>query len=236
MSLTERDGRHGLVAWRAGPVRVVRRSKHEVEFGLGIHLSAGVAHTYFYPQHVYAPGSLKLPFSPGIFFRDIHAFGGADGRDLYGWRYFAPGTPADGFRIDGRMDAAELAFTNASGDWFALAHQGGAILFVTRLSEALARAIPMRLVYRDDAARAAPPETKPGTVPLVGYEGRDIQRLPGGRYAFALHIFGLPRFRPGDERRVIAELDHPVAADMTAAWPALPPRPDAGSTTLPPGA
>ena len=47
----------------------------------------------------------------------------------------------------------------------------GAILFVTRLSEALARSVPLRLVYRDDAARGAPPESSPGTVPLVGYDG-----------------------------------------------------------------
>jgi hypothetical protein len=229
MTLTERDGRHALVAWTSGPVRVVRRSKHEVQIGLGIHLSAGVAHTYFYPRHVYVPGSLKLPFSPGILFRDIHAFAGADGRDLRGWRYHAPGTPPGGFQVDGRMDAAEQAFTNARGDWLALAHKGAALLFVVRLSEPLARAVPIRLVYRDDTT-AAPPETSPGTLPLVGWEGRDIQRLPGGRYTFALHVFQLPRYRPGDERKVIAQLDAPVSADVSAVWPPLPtgPKPPAG--------
>src|SRR5262249_42131447 len=67
-SISERDGRHALVAWTAGPVRVVRRSRHAVDIGLGIRLTAGLAHTFFYAEHVYAPGAMKLPFSPSVFF------------------------------------------------------------------------------------------------------------------------------------------------------------------------
>src|SRR5439155_15905952 len=116
-ALKEQHGGHQLIAWRAGAVRVVRRSRHQVVVGLGIRLTAGLAHTYFYARHVFGPGSLKLPFSPGILFRDITAYGGVDGRDLRGWRYYAPGAPADGFTVDGRMDDKELAFAS-HGDWF----------------------------------------------------------------------------------------------------------------------
>jgi hypothetical protein len=213
--LNERQGRHDLIAWRAGPVRVVRRSRHQVVIGLGIHLTAGLAHTYFYPQHVYGPGSLKLPFSPGILFRDITAYGGVDGRDLRGWRYHAPGTPPGGLHVDGHMDDVESRFTS-SGEWFVLAHGDEAILFVTRMSENLRRGVPISLLYRDDAARPNPPEDVPGTVPLVGYRARDIEKLPGGRYTFALHIFTLVPYRTGDERAVIAQLDAPVTRETTA--------------------
>jgi hypothetical protein len=216
--LNEQQGHHELIAWRAGPVRVIRRSRHHVVIGLGIHLTAGVANTYFYPRHVYGPGSLKLPFSPGILFRDISAYGGVDGRDLRGWRYHAPGTPEKGFLVDGHMDDAERAFSS-SGDWFVLAHQDGALLFVTRMSENLRSAIALRLVYRDDASRPNSPESVPGTVPLAGYEGRGIEKLPGGRYQFALHIFVLDRYRRGDERRIIDALDTPVTAELTAEGP-----------------
>src|SRR5262249_54441748 len=67
--LNEQQGHHELIAWKVGPVRTVRRSRHQVVVGLGIHLTAGVANTYFYARHVYGPGSLKLPFSPGVLFR-----------------------------------------------------------------------------------------------------------------------------------------------------------------------
>src|SRR5215813_15042445 len=118
-TLNEQQGHHELIAWKAGPVRVIRRSRHQVVVGLGIHLTAGLANTFFYPQHVYGPGSLKLPFSPGLLFREITAYGGVDCRDLRGWRYFAPGAPAKGFLVDGQMDDAKRAFA-ASGDWFVL--------------------------------------------------------------------------------------------------------------------
>jgi hypothetical protein len=212
--LDESKGRHQLIAWTAGPVRVVRRSRHQVTIGLGIRLTAGTAHTYFYPQHVFGPGKLHLPFSPGIFFRSITAFGGADGRDLRGWRYHAPGTPPGGLAIDGHMDDAERAFA-ASGDWFLAARDGAAVLFVLRLSENLARAVPLRLVYRDDAERPNPPELDPGTVPLMGFEGRHIEQLPGGKYGFEVSIFGLDHYHDGDEQRLLAELAAPVVVSVT---------------------
>jgi len=212
-TLNEGQGEHELIAWKAGPVRVIRRSRHQVVVGLGIHLTAGLANTFFYPHHVYGPGSLKLPFSPGILFREITAYGAIDGRDLRGWRYIAQGTPAGGFAIDGHMDDAEHAF-DSSGDWFVLTHGEDAILFVTRMSENLRHGITLKLLYRDDATRPNPPERVPGTVPLAGYEGSGVEKLPGGRYTFALHIFTLEHYHGGDERPVLAQLDAPLAVSV----------------------
>ena len=213
--LNERQGEHELVAWKAGPVRVVRRSLHHVRI-VGIHLTAARAHSYFYPRHVFGPGSMKLPVSPGWVFRDIAAFGGADFRDLRGWRYHAPGTPPEGFHIDGHMDETERAF-DASGDWFVLNHGEEAIMMVTRMSENLRRAIRLKLVYVDDAERHDPPEAAPGSVPLVGYRGLDVERLPADRYQFQLRIFVLTPYHAGDERRVLAQLDTPLRVEVTPA-------------------
>lgn len=220
--LDESKGHHELIAWKAGPVRVVRRSRHQVTIGLGIRLTAGTAHTYFYPQHVYGPGALHLPFSPGIFFRSITAFGGADFRDLRGWHYHAPGTPPEGLLIDGRMDDAERAFAGA-GDWFLVSQDGQALMFVMRMTENLAQAIPLRIVYRDDAARPNPPEREPGTVPLMGYEGRGVERLAGGKYGFQISVFAIDHYRSGDEQHLLAALHAPLVATVTAAGPASAP-------------
>ena len=214
--LNEQQGEHQLVAWKAGPVRVVRRSLHEVRIGLGIHLTAARAHSYFYPRHVFGPGSMKLPVSPGWVFRDITALGGADFRDLRGWRYHAPGTPPEGFHVDGHMDDAERTF-DATGDWFVLAHGEQALMMVTRMSENLRRAVRLKLVYVDDADRHAPPEAVAGSVPLVGYRGLDVERLPADRYQFQLRIFNLTPYHAGDERRVLSQLDAPLRVDVTPA-------------------
>jgi hypothetical protein len=213
-AISERDGHHALVAWTAGPVRVVRRSRHSVDIGLGIQLSAGLAHTFFYADHVYGPGALKLPFSPSVFFSDITAMGGVDLQGLEGWHYIAPGAEPPGFSIDGHMDQRERAF-KGQGSWFALVGDGQGIMVAMTMSENLRRAIPLSLVYIDDAQRRAPPEFVPGSVPLVGIEGREGQRLQKGRYTFQLRIIGLPGYRPGDEQRELSRLDAPLTADVT---------------------
>lgn len=226
--LTEHDAEHRLIAWRAGAVRVVRRSRHDVDLlGIGLRISAGVANTAFYPLHVFAPGALKLPISPGIVFRRISAMGGVDLRDLRGWRFVAPGTPPDGFAIDGTTDDAERAF-HADGSWFVLVHEREAILVTITLSENLARAIPFEVVYVDDATRAAPPERERGSVPLVGFRSRDIARLPADRYRFDLRVFLLPDYRPDTAARVLRERSTPVVVTVRrpappAAAPASPP-------------
>jgi hypothetical protein len=159
---------------------------------------------------------MKLPFSPGVFFRNIDAVGGADGRELRGWRYHANGVPRGGFSVDGRVSDEEKRFA-ALGDWFVLAERERALLFAVRLSENLAREVPLHLVFRDDAATPFPPEKEPGTQPLVGFEGHHIESLPGGRYQFALHIFALPAFEEGDQRAILRALDTPVTAAVTGA-------------------
>jgi hypothetical protein len=214
-TLDETQGEHELIAWKAGPVRVVRRSRHRVYLGAGLYLTAGLAHTYFYAEHVFGPGSMKLPFSPALLFRDITAWGGADFRDLRGWRYHAPGVPPEGFVIDGHMDPAEAAF-HGSGDWFLLAHGPEAVLVAALMSEELTRVVRLGLVYRDDAAQAAPPERSPGTVPLVGYRGTDVQRLSAGRYWFQLRVLVLPAYQPGDERRALEQVHASLTADLSA--------------------
>jgi hypothetical protein len=214
--LNEQDARNELIAWTAGPVRVVRRSRHDVDLlGIGIHISAGVANTAFYPLHVFGPGSLRLPISPGVVFREISAMGGVDLRDLRGWRFVGPGTPPDGFAIDGSMDAAERAF-EAPGTWFVLVHDRAALLVTITLSENLAKAIPFDVVYVDDEKRRAPPEVVAGSVPLVGFRGRHVERLPADRYRFDLRVFMLPDYRPGDAERVLRQRDRPLAATVTS--------------------
>jgi hypothetical protein len=212
--IDENDARHVLIAWRAGPIRVVRRSRHDVKlFGIPLQISAGTANTSFYPLHIFGPGALKLPISPGFLFREIQAMGGVDLRDLRGWRFVATGTPPDGFPIDGRMDDAERTF-RADGTWFVLVHETEAILVTITLSENLAKAIPFGLAYVDDAGRRVPPELETGSVPLVGFRGRGIERLPPDRYRFDLRVFLLPDYRPADAARVLRQRDVPLATTV----------------------
>jgi hypothetical protein len=225
-ALTEVDARHRLLAWHSGAVRAVRRSQHDVHVGLGIHLGAGTSHTYFYPLHVRGPGKMRLPISPGTLFRRVSAMAGVDLHGLEGWQYRGAGA-ATPLAIDGRTAPEETSFA-AQGSWFLMHGDGRAILTALKLSGNLTRALPIRLVFVDDAEHARPPERRTGSVPLVGYHADAIEKLPAGYYEFEFGVFVLPGYRAGDEQRVLEGFGTPLhvsvtARDASAAAPAPPP-------------
>jgi hypothetical protein len=224
-TITETDARHALLAWHDGPIRAVRRSQHDVHVALGIHMSAGVAHTYFYALHLGGPGKMRLPISPGSLFGKVSAMAGVDMHGFEGWRYRGGGN-ADELRIDGRSGPEESGF-DALGPWFLLIGEHEALLTALKLSTNLTKALPLHLVYADDATRADPPEATLGSVPLVGYRADAIEQLAAGYYEFEFRVFVLPDYRPGDERRVLDGFATPLHVAVTgpsasAAAPASP--------------
>jgi hypothetical protein len=214
---TEADVTNRLVAWGAGPVRIVRRSEHDLDIGMGIDVNVGVAHTYFYPLRITGPGKLKLPFSPVYLLKGASAYGGVDLSGLAGWRYYAPGMPQP-FAIDGRPGPGERDFSRG-GTWFVLAGDDLALLVVARLGPTMARAVEIELTYADDATTPRPPERQPGTVPLVGFGARDLHTLAAGRYEFAFDVLFVPGWQPGDEERLLARLAAPLEVTLSARAP-----------------
>ncbi|HWP64641.1 MAG TPA: hypothetical protein VNO26_01860 [Candidatus Limnocylindria bacterium] len=211
-TITEGDARHTLLAWHDGPIRAVRRSQHDVHVALGIHLSAGVATTYFYAVHLGGPGRMRLPISPGSLFSRVSASAGVDLSGLDGWRYHAPG--GETLRIDGTPSPEEARF-DALGSWFLMVGKHEALLTALKLSPNLTRALPVHLVYADDATRSDPPEASRGSVPLVGFRADAIEALPAGYYEFEFRVFVLPDYRPGDERRVLEGFKTPLRVSVT---------------------
>jgi len=221
-TITERDARHQLLAWHDGPIRAVRRSKHDVHVALGIHLSAGTATSYFYALHLGGPGKMHLPVSPGSVFDKVTASAGVDLQGLEGWRYRWPGGNGE-LQIDGHTSPEETKF-DALGPWFLMIGQHEALLTALKLSPNLNRALPLHLLYADDARRSDPPEVSVGSVPLVGYRADAIEKLPAGLYEFEFRVFVLPNYRPGDEKRVLDGFATPLHIAVTApAAPAVAP-------------
>jgi len=212
-TLTEQGARHRLLAWNSGAVRVTRRSQHDVHVALGVHLSAGVSHTYFYPLHIRGPGKMRLPISPGSLFTRVSAMAGVDMQGLEGWRYRHAGGTGE-LVIDGKPGPEEAHFA-APGPWFVVHGDDVAILTALRLSANLSRSLPVHLVYVDDATRMQPPERHVGSVPLVGYRMDAIERLPAGYYEFEFGVFILTGYRPGDERRVLDGFATPLHVTVT---------------------
>ena len=212
-TITERDARHQLLAWHDGPIRAVRRSKHDVHVALGIHLGAGTATSYFYALSLGGPGKMRLPVSPGTLFGKVTATAGVDLQGLEGWRYRSPGGAGE-LQIDGHASPEETKF-DALGPWFLMIGQHEALLTALKLSPNLTRALPLHLLYADDATRSDPPEASVGSVPLVGYRADAIEKLPAGYYQFEFRVFVLPNYQPGDEKRVLDGFATPLHVSVT---------------------
>lgn len=214
ITLTERDARHRLTASGAGPIRVVRRSAHDVDVGLGIQLAVGTAHTYFYPLRITGPGKMSLPFSPGLLFREITASGGVDLAGLRGWTFEAAGLQAP-FAVDGRAEGAERD-RSRPGRWFVLHDGPTALLTVLRTSQNLERVAGIEVLYGDDAHAFTEGERLPGEGPLVGFRATGLERLPADRYTFTFDVLFEPAWTPEREVVLLREVATPLVVTLSA--------------------
>ena len=193
-------------------MRVVRRSRHHVVVGLGIQLTRGRRQHLFLPAArvragldeaaLLARASSSATSTPSAASTGATSAAGATTRRACRRTGFRDRRP------DGRR-GARLRARAATGSCSRSTSE--AILFVTRMSENLAAAHPARAsstatTRRTPTRRSTCPGTRAARRLTRDAASRSV---PGGRYTFALRIFVLDRYRRGDERRVLAQLDAP---------------------------
>jgi hypothetical protein len=185
----EDDLQTEFVAWRAGPIRVVRRQRQWVRLGWGLRTPIFRNDAFVYRDYSELPVRLRLNFPPTYFFSAIEIAGILDFRDLAGWRLIAPGfhTPA---RIGALDDATKRKLNELSGDWFALAGDDATLVQTLGVSPSLS-SVARHLVYREDAAGQGP-ESVRGESPAVGVRLTRWEDVPGGAHSFASTSYTLP--------------------------------------------
>jgi predicted pyridoxine 5'-phosphate oxidase superfamily flavin-nucleotide-binding protein len=187
-----------------GAVRVVRALAARRRSSARHPHPAGVANTAFYPAARLRPGTSKLPISPGVDLPRRSRHGRRRHRDLRGWRFVAPGTPPEGFAIDGAHGRVERAFRRRHVVR-ARARRRWRPRDRSRSRANLRGAIPFDVVYVDDATRAAPRRARPGSVPLVGFTRRGIEKLRARSLSTSTCASSCCRnYREATQQRVLA--------------------------------
>jgi len=205
-SRNEDDITTEFVAWREGPIRVIRRQRQWVRIGWGIHSPTFGSYTYFYRDSAELPVGLYLNFPPTYFFGDIVVRAFLDFRDLRGWSLVLPDVP-DAIPIDGIMTREKEALRQLPGSWFALRGPQVTLLQLLDVGPSLA-SVRRRLVYNETATDSEPPEDVLGEEPAVGYVLDQWEHVPAGAHQMASTSYALPPDL--DVRQFIAARQSPL--------------------------
>lgn len=190
LSRNEDDVTTEFVAWRAGPIRVIRSQRQWVRIGWGIRSPTFGSYTYFYRDFAELPVGLRLNFRPTYFFGDIIVEAALDFRDLRGWSVILPHVP-EPIRVSGSMTGMKMQANEQAASWFALCGPQATLVQVLDVSPSLAT-VRRRLLYREDPARADPPEDVPGQVPAIGYRLDQWEDVGAGAHQLLSTSYALP--------------------------------------------
>jgi len=220
-SRNEDDFVSRVLAYKDGPVRMMRRVANSMRLVAGLKTPKLIAYSMYYRDAVEAPNRIDVPVAVGKVLRDFHFEGGADYlHECIGMRFYSSRNPA-GVLVDGRMSPEEEALNTQDLEWTLLAGPQGNLLTRVDLGPGLREVVGKELIYRDDATRSEPPESEFGQFPKIAFSFTNLTALKRGRYSYSVHFYCLPPYRPGVEKEFLDILDRPVEARTSER-----PRPD----------
>lgn len=185
----EDDIQARYVAWRVGPVRVIRREERWVRLGFGLRTPIFRTETTLYGDYVELPVRLRLNFPPSYFFSAIEVRALLDFADLGSWSLRVPGLRGAP-RVDAMGREERRAVEDLQADWVALQGPQATLVLALDLGPTL-RGLDRRVLFRN-GPRPWPPEALPGENPGLGFRLRGWGAIDSGRHRFTATSFALP--------------------------------------------
>jgi hypothetical protein len=210
-SRNENDLTTQFVAWRRGPIRVIRQQRQWVRIGWGIRSPTFGSYTYFYRDFAELPVSLRLNFPPRYFFGDIAIETVLDFRDLRGWSVLVPSLHG-AIPIDGVMTPQKQALNQLTDSWFALLGPQIALVQTMDVSPSLS-SVRRHLLYRESNT-SHPPEAVPGERPGIGFRLDRWGDVGAGLHQLVSVSYALPR--QVDPRAFVAARNAPLQITVRA--------------------
>ena len=196
-SFSEDDIHSVLLAWKVGPIRVIRRLSHSVNLLLGLHSPVFERNDFFYRDHLENPFKMHLSWAPRIFFRDIRVRIDLDFNELSGYELLWSQMPMPPLKIgDREMEQRLAAMGSVPISWIAI--RGAGRTTVQTLAPTPDLTLLNRQLYFNDAPnRPDPPEHIAGEHPGIGYVITGWEKLESGVHRFdSLLITTRPDYSP----------------------------------------
>lgn len=181
--INEDDIHNRLLAWKIGPVRLIRRERHSVRLLLGIHSPAVTSMVFFYRNFLVNPTKVSFPWIPRLIFTRVDVRADVDYIHLRDFELMWSGMHQPPIMV-GSGSPAEIALEDADppplANWIALRGYGHLMVQTFKPTPALAL-IQKRLYYRY-SSKPDPPETYPGQYPGVGLITTGWRNLSSGTH------------------------------------------------------
>lgn len=218
-SRNEDDFVSRVLAYKDGPVRMMRRVANSMRLVVGLRTPKLIAYSMYYRDAVEAPNRIDIPVAVGAVLKDFHFEGGADYlSEAVGMRFSSSRNP-EGVPVDGHMSPKEEALDPRDLEWTLLAGPQGNLLTRIDFGPGLRGVVGKELVYRDDAARSEPPESEPGQFPKIAFSFTNLTALKRGRYSYSVHFYCLPSYSPGSVKEFLDILDRPLEVKPSERQP-----------------
>jgi hypothetical protein len=189
--LNEAAVHNRLIAYKDGPVRVVRRVRHFARLALGIRSPEVTSEDFFYRDFIENPFRVKFPWVPRLIFGDVRVNIYLDFIDLRGFTLAWSGMKGDGVRIGDESSERAVIDDPPVVQWVAFRCDGRVMVQTVAPSADLAL-IDRRLYYSNDSPPFSAPETYPGEHPGVGYSMTGWEKLSRGAHLFDSLLVSAP--------------------------------------------
>lgn len=197
ISFHEDDVESRTIAYKDGPIRVIRRNLFWLEFLFIRVTPKAFANYIFYPNMMLVPIVVHVPFDPNVLLRKGSqvVIGFDHNRNALGTRMWSEHSTIPAI-LDGQLAEGERPDPNVDTRWFAMQRPWGSLMSVeVEPSESIrSRGLTIQLAYEDDPDKNEPPEAQSGEY-FAGIRA-DVLMIPPGEHKMSF----LVRFRPGFAR------------------------------------
>lgn len=197
-----------VLSYARGPVMAVRRVEQYAPV-LSYKALHAISEPRYYRDMMTVGIEIHIPSILPVVVRDFRARVGVDFTDAaLGSRIYNPRNPA-GVPVDGKTGDEERNFVPDFAPWRLITGPCGTLIVRSIFPGNLAERMEVRVGVLDDASKALPPESAPGSIGFL-YEDWNLSNLEAGTYRLDLDLYYPAHYKPGDEQAYVDYRDNPL--------------------------
>jgi hypothetical protein len=187
--VNEDDVENRLLAWHAGPIRLVRKLSHSVHVVFGISSPEVTNYDFLYRDSVENPFKIRFPWVPRLLFGDVAVRMDLDFTNLSGYSLIWSGMAGPPMMVGDSRRADSIRANPPKVDWIAI-RGNGRVLVQTIAPTSDLELLDRRLYYNSNPDRPDPPERSRGENPGIGYRIIGWENLSSGEHQLLSMLIG----------------------------------------------